>query len=792
MVRNFLKIAGRHMLNSKGFSFINIAGLAIGMASAILILLWIQDERSYDNFHEKKDRIYEVWNRVASEGKLSSWSGVSALTGPVLENDLPEVEKAVRVKANGSLLFTVGEKKVNQSGLLVDEGFLQMFTFPMLTGNLATALRDKHSVVLTEKSAKTFFGDGNALGKLVKIDNGELFTVTGIVKDPPRNSYFSFDYLVPWAAQENPNGSEFGWNDNGTNTFLLLKENADFAVMSGKLKDLKQRYDGEAKTLKWEFFAYPMARWRMYSSFTNGVEDGGGRIALIRLFAVIAGFILLIACINFMNMTTARSEKRAKEVGIRKVSGARKSALVFQFVGESVCTALLAGIMAVVIVMGCMPAFNQLTEKDLFLDFTNVYTWLALGGFVLFTGLLAGSYPAFFLSAYKPLSVLKGTFKRSNALVTPRKVLVIFQFTIAIFLIICTIIVKRQINHVQAREVGYERDHLIYHFLTDDISRNYALIKNELIQSGVATSVAKTNAPLTERWSGGWGQNWQGKDPNDNTSFDRYATDEGLGVTAGLQFIEGRDFDLQKFPTDSLGLIINEAALKVMHFKQPIGQIVSDLGTDWHVIGVIKDVVLKNPYESARPILICGAKSSFLGLNVMQIKLNDKNDVAVNLQKAETIFHKYNPEFPFEYKFVDEEYARKFDSVQRLGTLSALFAGLTIFISCLGLLGLAMYMAETRIREIGIRKVLGASVLNITVLLSRDFVALVAIAFVLAAPLAYWGVSQWLMDFSYRVSVGWQSFALAGCVSVLIALLTVSFQSVKAALANPVRNLKVE
>ena len=792
MIRNFLKIAYRSLLKNKGFSAINITGLAIGMASAMLILLWIQHETSYDRFHQNKDRIYEVWNRVSFDGKLSTWNTVSALTARALEKDLPEVERAVRVNQGTNLLLSVGEKKIKSSGSIVDTGFLQMFSFPMLRGNPSTALNDVHSVVLTEKLSQSLFGDEDPLGKMIKIDNGDYFTVTGILKNLPNNTRFEFDYLLPWSFLKISKDNDFGWNDNSTPTYVQLKRHAGYAGMNSKLKDLKQKYDGEAKELKWELFAYPLDRWRLHSSFTNGVEDNGGRIAFVKLFGIIAGFILLIACINFMNLSTARSEKRAKEVGIRKVAGAQKSTLIFQFIGESVCLALLAGIVAIGIVEISLPAYNQLTEKTLMLDFGSVYTWVALLGFILFTGLLAGSYPAFFLSSFKPVMVLKGTFKKSNRLVTPRKVLVVMQFTVAIILIISTIIVKQQIDHARNRESGYNKDQLVYHYLTGDIPKNYALIKNDLLSSGIAMSITKTNSPLTERWSSGWGQSWEGKDPNVNTSFDRYSSDEGLGTTAGLQFVQGRDFDLKQFPADSTGLIINESALKVMKFQQPIGKIVRDLNIDWHIVGVVKDFILTSPYEPTRPMLICGAKSSFLNFNVMQIKLNAQHSTADNLNKAAAIFKKYNPEYPFEYAFVDEEYARKFDNEQRQGILAALFAGLTIFISCLGLLGLATYMAETRVKEIGIRKVLGASVMRITALLSKDFVVLVIISFIIAAPIAYWGMSKWLMDYSYRVTISWWVFVLAGISSVTIALVTVSYQAIKAALGNPVKNLKTE
>jgi putative ABC transport system permease protein len=792
MIRNFFKVAYRNLLRNKGFSAINITGLAVGMAAAILILLWIQDELSYDEFHKNKDRIYEVWNKVQLDDKLRCWNSVPAPLARALEKDLPEIERAVRVESDNEILLSVGDKKIIKSGNIVDTGFLQMFSFPMLKGNPSTALNDMHSVVLTEKTAKSLFGNEDAMGKIVKIDNKDNYIVTGILQDLPNNTRFYCEYLLPWSYIKYREGQDLGWGDNSTDTYVMLKPNTNYASVASKVKEIRYKYDNDAKKMKWEQFIYPLKRWRLYSSFTNGVEDNGGRGAFVKLFGIIAGFILLIACINFMNLSTARSEKRAKEVGIRKVVGAQKSSLIGQFIGESVFLSLLAGIAAITIVQISLPGYNQLTEKNLFINIGNINTWIAFAGFILFTGLLAGSYPAFFLSSFRPVKVLKGTFKKANALVTPRKVLVVLQFTFATILIICTIIVKRQIDYARDRQTGYNKDNLVYHFMTGDIPKNYALIKNELLSSGIAKSVTKTNSPLTQRWSDGWGQDWEGKDPNDKTSFDRYLSDEGLGVTAGLQFIQGRDFDLKRFPTDSTGLIINESALKVMKFKDPIGKIVGDLGIKWHIVGVIKDFILTSPYEPTRPLLICGAKSTFMSFNVVQIKLNGNNATANNLKKAEAIFRKFNPEYPFDVKFVDEEYARKFENEQRQGTLAGLFAGLTIFISCLGLFGLATYMAENRIKEIGIRKVLGASVTGITTLLSKDFVILVIISFLIAAPLAWWGMYNWLQNYTIRVAIEWWVFALAGFLSVMIALLTVSYQSIRAAVANPAKSLRTE
>ncbi len=792
MIKNFFKITYRNLLHNKGFSAINITGLAIGMAAAALILLWIQNELSYDQFHKNKNRIYEVWNRMRVNDEIACTNTCSELLAPALQKDLPEIERAVRVYSNNQLVFSVGEKRIIESGNVVDTGFLQMFSFPMVEGNPATALNDEHAVVLTEKTAKSLFGKNEAMGKIIKIGDQHSFTVTGVLKDLPDNTRFGFDFLLPWSYIKYRQKPDFGWADNSTPTYILLKPTAQYATLAASIKNERQKYDDESKTLNWELFAYPLSRWHLYSSFTNGVEDNGGLSTFVTLFGIIAGFILLIACINFMNLSTARSEKRAKEVGVRKVVGAKKSTLVVQFIGESVLFAFLAGMIAIVIVQISLPFYNQLIGKKLSLNFNNLFTWISFTVFTLFVGVLAGSYPAFFLSSFQPGKVLKGTFKKANALVTPRKVLVVLQFSFAIILIICTIIIKQQINYARSRNAGYNKDNLVYHFMTGDIAKNYSLIKNELIASGVATSVVKTNSPVTERWSNGWGQNWDGKDPNDKTIFDRYLSDEGLGATIGLQFVQGRDFDLKNFPSDSTGLIINESALKVMKFKTPIGKTVSDLGINWHIVGVIKDFILTSPYEPTRPILICGAKSSFLSFNVIQMKLNGNNTTGKNLKMAKAIFAKYNPGYLFEPRFVDQEYARKFEDERLQGILAGIFASLSIFISCLGLFGLAMYMAESRIKEIGVRKVLGASVTSITTLLSIDFIKLVIISFLLAAPIAWWAMFNWLQHYTYRTAIHWWVFALAGLLSIVIAILTVSYQSIKAALSNPVQSLRTE
>ncbi|HEY4936860.1 MAG TPA: FtsX-like permease family protein, partial [Puia sp.] len=498
-----------------------------------------------------------------------------------------------------------------------------------------------------------------------------------------------------------------------------------------------------------------------------------------------------IACINFMNLSTARSEKRAKEVGIRKVVGAQKSVLVWQFIAESILFSFLAAILALFIVELSLSSFNLLVNKKLFIDFHHFDLWMAALGFILLTGFLAGSYPAFYLSSFKPIQVLKSVFKPGKEGVTPRKFLVVLQFTFAIILIISTIIVEQQIQFAQDRNSGYEKNNLVYSFMQGDIGKNYPLIRNELLSSGVATFLSRTNGPMTRHWSDSWGFQWPGSTEADlRTDFNYLGTDEQFVHTMGLTLTAGRDINSRAYLTDSSALILNESAVKTMRLDDPIGKPIQYNGLTFHIVGVIKDFILESPYAPVAPMIIVGPDA--YGFYVLNMKLNPANTVAENLKKAEVIFKKYNPSYPFEYNFVDEEYAAKFANEKRTGKLAGLFAGLTIFISCLGLFGLASFMAENRIKEIGIRKVLGASVLNITGLLSKDFLKLVMLSFLIASPIAWWAMNNWLQSYTYRINISWWIFALVFLISVSIAFLTVSFQSVKAAMGNPVTSLRSE
>jgi putative ABC transport system permease protein len=788
MFKNFFTVAYRNILRNKSFSIINISGLAIGMTSAMLILLWVQNELTCDNFYKNKDRLYQSWNRDKGNNGISCWAVTPKPLGPGLKKDYPEVEKATRVGWDQAILFTVGETKINITGTMVDPDFLTMFNFPFLKGDMNSALNERDNIVITQKLSKKLFGNDDAMGKTVRLDNKYNFVVSAVMKDLPNNTQFDFEFLLPWSYMSTIHQDDSSWGSNSTKNYVLLKPNTSLASVNSKIENIIIKHGQSDWTTK--SFLYPVSRLHLYGNFVNGVEDGG-KIQTVKVFIIIAAFILLIACINFMNMSTARSEKRAKEVGIRKVVGAQKKSLIFQFIGESILIALIAGIVALFLMQISLPVFNRVTKKELFIEYDKIYFWFSFLGFILFTGIIAGSYPAFFLSSFKPVAVLKGTFKRANALITPRKALVVLQFTFAIVLIVCTIIIEQQIKYARDRETGYDKNNITYTFLAGDIPKNYELIKNDLISKGIATAVSKTSAPLTEGWSDG-GADWQGKNPNDRTDFNFFDTEGNIVPTAGLTLLQGRDIDLKNYPTDSNAVILNESAVKAMGFKNPIGQIIDRgaWGTDWHVIGVVKDFILQSPYEPIRPMIIQGPKANWF--NLMHVKLNSANSTAKNIAGMEKIFKTYNPQYPFEYHFIDEQYAKKFSDEETTATLSAFFAGLTIFISCLGLFGLATYMAENRIKEIGVRKVLGASVAGITALLSKEFIKLVIISIVIASPIAWYAMNKWLASYNYHIGISPLIFLVAGLMAILIALFTVSFQSIKAALANPVKSLRSE
>ena len=592
MFKNYVKIAWRNLIKNRGFTIINILGLAIGMASATLILFWINDELGFDSFHAKGDRITMAYNLEKFDGKLQAWNTTPKILGPTLKTGYSDVEDIARVN-HGNFLFTVGDKCINEEGYFTDPGFLTMFSFPLLKGNPKTALNTPYNIVVTQKFAQKMFGTDDAIGKTLRLDSNANFTVSAVMKDLPGNTRLKFSYLLPWSYMKTIKADDAFWGNNSVDTYVLLKPGVSVAAASLQIKDATKSHSDRKDN---QNFLFPLAKQRLYSKFENG-KSVGGRIDTVTLFSLIAFFILLIACINFMNLSTARSEKRAKEVGIRKVAGAPKSLLIGQFLGESVLISFLAGLLAFVAVYLSLPAFNRLTEKELFIPFTNLLFWAITFVFILLTGLIAGSYPAFYLSSFKPITVLKGTFKAANALITPRKILVVMQFTFAIVLIICTIIIRNQIQYAQDRDLGYKKANLLYTRMTGDVEKHYEAIKNELTASGAVTGVTKTSAPVTEGWSDSWGYEWKGSPPDSKLDFDVFNTDGDFVKTMGLKLIAGRDIDPKTYPTDSVAMLVNEEAVKMMGLKNPVGETVKGQGHTWHIVGVIKNFILRSPYE---------------------------------------------------------------------------------------------------------------------------------------------------------------------------------------------------
>ncbi len=789
ILKNYFKVTWRNLYRNKAFSLINITGLAIGMASAILILLWINDQLSYDQFHTKRDRTYLVMSRGIVNGQQQAWNSTPHPLGPVLKSQFPQVEDAVRMNWVGAFVFSTGDNHFETQGFITDPGFLSLFSFPLVQGNPATALNDVHGLVLTEKMATKLFGNANALGKIVKVDSIAYFTVTGVMKDLPNNTRFNFDYLIPWSYMKEVDWENSNWSGTSIQTFVLLKPGVTEQNGDSLFKNVVK---GQDKAAENELFLHPMRKWHLWSRFENG-KITGGAIEEVRLFGFIAGFILLIACINYMNLSTARSVKRAKEVGIRKVVGAGRFSLIWQFMGESILIALLSALLALAIVQPALKGFNKLIYENLSIPYSSPWFWLYGLGFVLITGIIAGSYPAFYLSAFKPISVLKGTFKAANALITPRKVLVVVQFSFAILLIICTIVIYRQINYAQKRDSGYNRNNTGFVYIKGDIRKNYPVIRDELLNSGAVAAMTRTNSPITYIWSYDNSYTWKGMDPNAKQGFVVFNGEQDFTKTFGLQLVAGRDFDRGSYPTDTAALLVTEAAVKQLGFNDPIGQQVTDKERTWHIVGVVKDFIPGSPFDIIRPIIIHGYRTGYGNFyGTISIKLSEQHSIASNVETISRIFKKYSPDYPFEFHFMDKAYQEKFDYQRHISVLATLFAGLTIFISCLGLFALAAYMAEYRIKEIGIRKILGASIAAITTLLSKDFLKLVLIAFVIASPIAWWAMDSWLRDFPYRVSISWWIFALTGVISLLIALGTVSYQSIKAALTKPVKSLRTE
>ncbi|GGH18557.1 ABC transporter permease [Mucilaginibacter phyllosphaerae] len=800
MFKNYLKISWRNLTKNKAHTFINVTGLSVGMAVAMLIGLWIWDEVSYDKYFKNHDKIVQVWQHQTFNGKVGSQIAMPIPLGTMLRNDYTGKDKDFKYTVLSSWNFehilALGDKKITQQGSFMQAEAPEMLSLKMLKGTRA-GLADPSSVLLSQKVAKALFGDADPMNKTLKLDNKDLVKVTGVYEDIPHNSSFNeLSMILPWdlylSSQDWVKRSASQWGNNSFQIFAQLNDHADIGKVSARIKGIKEKNialagDKVGASFKPVVFLHPMDKWHLRSEFKDGVNTGGA-IQFVWMFGIIGTFVLLLACINFMNLSTARSEKRAKEVGIRKTVGSLRSQLIGQFFSESLMVVAFAFLLSVILVLLTLPWFNQVADKTMTVLWANPVFWLMGLGFSLLTGLIAGSYPAFYLSSFQPVKVLKGTFKAGRYAALPRKILVVLQFTVSVTLIIGTIVVFRQVQHTKNRAVGYERTGLLQmNMKSDDIHKNFAAVRNDLLQSGVIEEMAESGSPLTDVYSNNSGLTWRGKPAGLQDDFGTIRITHEFGKVAKWKVVEGRDFS-RAFVSDSTGMILNESAAKFMNFKHPVGEII-EWGGKYKVIGVVKDMVMSSPYEPVKPSIFI--LQNFDG-GIVDIRLNPKVSTREALGKIEAVFKQYDPGSPFDYKFTDDEYNKKFANEERVGKLAGFFTLLAIFISCMGLFGMASFMAEQRIKEIGVRKVLGASVFNLWKLMSADFIILVSIALLFAIPTAYYFMHNWLQDYKYRAELSWWIFALTAVGAITITILTVSYQSIKAALTNPVKSLKTE
>ena len=760
------------------------------MAVTIVIGLWIYDETSYNKNHTYYDRFACVYQNLTIDGTINTMGNQSYQLGDELRNNYDNLfERVVMYYGSGAIL-SYNKRAFTIEGSFMESGAPELLSLNMVKGN-RDALLDPSGIIVSKSAAKKLFEDEDPIGKAVRLDNREDLKITGVYEDLPANSSFKqTDFIAPLKVLIDRGGRNFGWVNNWLLVFVQLRENVDMQSASLAIKDVKLRnVDPYEKRYNPELFLHALSNWRLYDDFENG-GNAGGRIEVVRLFSAIGAFVLMLACINFMNLSTARYQQRAKEVGIRKVIGSARGQLVRQFYAESLVVVLLSSVVALVIVQLSLPLFNEVVRKQVELPWSDPVAWSFLLSFVIFTVLVSGSYPALYLSAFSPIKVLKGTFRAGRLSAVPRRMLVTLQFIVSIVLAIGTIVVYQQIEYARNRPMGYDLNGLItIPIKTPEVKKTYEAMRNELIASGVAIDVSKSEQTVTNQWWSDSGMGWKGKDPNLQDIIHRGSVDYDFGKTVGWKIKEGRDFS-REFGTDSSAMILNEAAVKYMGFEQPVGEVVRAYGKEYTVIGVVEDMLSQSlylPVQQAIFILDPFNSASFINVKIVQSRSTSEALVALD-----RIFVKHNPDTPFEYNFANEEFKEKFETEAQVGQLSGIFAGLAIFISCLGLFGLAAFVAGQRTKEIGIRKVLGASVFNLWQMLSKDFMVITLMAIVIATPVAYVLMEGWLQEYNYRTEISGFVLIACGLGALLITLLTVSAQAIKAALANPVNSLRSE
>jgi putative ABC transport system permease protein len=802
MYKSYFKIGWRNLVKNKGYSFINIGGLAMGMTVAIFIGLWINDELTFNKNHSNYNRIARVMRSLHVNDEIHST--------PILPNALAD---ELRTKYEGQFDHVVmtaltwdhhvsaREKKLSLRGQFIEPAGPEMFTLKMLEGS-RSGLSDPHSILISQSAAKAFFGSENAVGKILRIDNSDRMDVkvAGVYEDLPFNSeFYNMKFMAPFElAVANNSWMQFpGFTNDFVNVYVTINENTSFKLAEDQIRNVILDNVRENKgyvTVNPQLALHPMKDWHLRSEWKNGVISGGA-VQMVWLFGFVGGFVLLLACINFMNLSTARSEKRAKEVGIRKAVGSARWQLMNQFFSESFIVVALAFIVALVVVSTSLNWFNELAGKQMEMPWANTYFWLGSFIFILITGLLAGSYPAIYLSSFKAINVLKGSIRVGRLASLPRKVLVVIQFTVSVTLIIGTLIVYQQIQFGKDRPVGYDREGLLMIEMTSsDFYGKHDVLLSEWKNAGLVVEMAESSGAPTDIQYRNGGFDWHGKDPAFIAEWGTVTVTPGYGKTLGWQFVAGRDFS-RDIASDSAAFVINEAAAKLLGFENPIGETIRWQGgwrskyTSFNIIGVVKDMVMTSPYAPTLPTVFLLAAH---GTNMINLRINPDLSVSDALPRIESVFKKVIPSTPFEYKFADQEYALKFAAEERVGMLSSVFAVLAILISCLGLFGLASFVAEQRTKEIGIRKVVGASLFNLWTMLSKEFIVLVTISCLISIPLAWYFLAEWLQQYQYRTEISWWIFAATSLVALVITLLTVSFQAVKAALMKPVNSLRSE
>lgn len=789
-----LKAAFRSLRKNKTYNTLNILGLAIGIACAALIFLWVEDEMNYNTVHIKKNNLYRLNINKKFDGRIFTMGSTPRPMAAALKNEVTGIVNTARVSDEPQkVLFSFDHKSLYATGRYADPEIFKMFTLPFEQGSASNAFAQLHSVVITEATAKKFFGEEkNVIGKTVRIDNQQDFVVTGVLKDLPENTSLKFEWLAPYEFDIQQDQAALSWDSYGPYTYIELDPNVSETIVNQQLKNFI--HDKEASQQS-EAFLFPMSDWRLYSEFEGGKQTGGGRIKQVRILTIIAWIILLIACINFMNLAIAGSQKRAKEVGVRKVLGAEKKRLIAQFIGEALLMTMLAAAVAIILIMISLPGYNLLMQKNLSIQLNEPAHIIALLTIALICGLAAGSYPALYLSSFRPVSVLKGLKLKAGSAVWIRKGLVVLQFAVSVVFIISTIIVYQQLQHIKNRDLGFNKENLVQVDMQHNIAAIFPLIKQDLLQSGLIENAAMIDRAIIGGGNTDSRFRWEGKAPDQEISIAYRGVSNEYITTTGMKIIEGRDFDANTAAGNN-AIVINQAMAKIISKESAVGKIIESprgneegIYTSLTVIGVVKDYVYGDMYGKPGPVIFFNVPER---ANLVYVRPKPQSNPEQAIATIAAVMKKHNPAYPFEYRFVDEQFNEKFQNEALIGKASGVFAALAIIISCLGLFGLAAYSAERRIKEVGIRKVLGASVTGLVGLLSKDFLQLVAISCLVAFPVAWWMMHDWLQAYQYRVTISWWIFAAAGVGAVLIALFTVGTQAIKAALTNPVKTLRSE